>query len=60
MGLAAFQRMRRLQAEEKKEEVNLDSLTVPELKDIAKDKGVSGYSKMNKDELLEVLSGEQA
>ncbi|PFY36883.1 Rho termination factor N-terminal domain-containing protein [Bacillus toyonensis] len=60
MGLAAFQRMRRLQAtnEEKQEIVKLEELTVPELKDIAKEKGISGYSKMNRDDLLEVLGGE--
>lgn len=57
MGLAAFQRMRRLQSEEKQKVVILDSLTVPELKDVAKEKGVSGYSKMNREELLDVLSG---
>lgn len=59
MGLAAFQRMRRLQAEQEEQTaVNLEELTVPDLKDIAKEKGISGYSKMNRDELLEVLGGE--
>ncbi|MEH7216999.1 Rho termination factor N-terminal domain-containing protein [Bacillus toyonensis] len=59
MGLAAFQRMRRLQAsQEERKSVDLEKLTVPELKDIAKEKGISGYSKMNRDDLLEVLGGE--
>lgn len=59
MGLAAFQRMRRLQAvKEEQETVELKELTVPELKEIAKEKGISGYSKMNREDLLEVLGGE--
>ncbi len=45
--------------EEKKETkevlVDLDSMTLTELKGYAKEQGVKGYSKLKKDELLEVL-----
>ena len=41
---------------ETKEEVkDLESLTLTELKDLAKERGIKGYSKLKKDELLEVL-----
>ena len=39
--------------EEKKED--LSNLTLTELKEIAKSRGIKGYSKLKKDELLEVL-----
>lgn len=61
MGLAAFNRMRRLQAEKeaanKKAEINphLEGLTVAELKDIAKQEGIEKYSNLNKGELLKAL-----
>ena len=36
-------------------EASLDDLTLDELKDLAKEKNIKGYSKMNKKELLDVL-----
>ena len=42
--------------EEKKEETkNLDDMNLTELKEEAKNRGIKGYSKMKRDELLEVL-----
>ena len=38
-----------------KEEKDLDSMNLSELKEMAKIKGIKGYSKMKKDELIEVL-----
>ena len=42
--------------EEAKEEVKLDDLTLAELKNMAKDKDVKGYSTMKKAELVEALT----
>ena len=42
--------------EENKETVDYSKMTVPELKKLAKEKGVSGYSTMKKDELISSLN----
>ena len=41
--------------EEKKEEINLTELNLTELKELAKSRGIKGYSKLKKEELIEVL-----
>ena len=41
--------------EAKKEEVNLSELNLTELKELAKSRGIKGYSKLKKEELIEVL-----
>lgn len=42
---------------EKQEVVNYSDLTVKELKDIAKDRNIEGYSTLNKEDLIAVLEG---
>ena len=42
--------------ETKKETVDYSKMTVSELKKLAKEKGVSGYSTMKKDELISSLN----
>lgn len=36
-------------------EKNLEDMTVPELKALAKEKGIDGFSSLNRDDLLSVL-----
>lgn len=61
MGLAAFNAMRRRQEIAKKlveeKEVDYDSLTVNDLKQIAKDNNMEGYSNMKKEELIDLSKG---
>ena len=39
-------------------DVTLNDLTLEELKDMAREKEIKGYSKMKKDELIEILKEE--
>lgn len=60
MGLASFNRLRRkqaaLRAEMASEQgINLDLKTREELCIIAKELGLSGYSKLNKQELIKAI-----
>jgi hypothetical protein len=63
MSVTGFNARRRAlakQAEQKakdKARDGIEELTVPELKEIAKEKNVSGYGRMKKDELIKALKG---
>lgn len=39
------------------EAINYNDLTVKDLKDIAKERNIEGYSTLNKEELIAVLEG---
>lgn len=43
--------------EQEKKTANYESLTVPELKEIAKEKDIKGYNNMKKADLIETLKG---
>ncbi len=38
---------------------NLEGSTVPKLKELAKEKGIEGYTNMKRDELLNALKGDE-
>lgn len=51
MGLASFNRMRRMN------KMNYESMSLEQLKQQAKDKGIAGYYNMKRETLLEKLKG---
>lgn len=62
MSATAFQRMRRdqeakkiLKEQAQNQDKKLEDMKVPELKEIAKEKGIPGYANMKKEELLKAL-----
>ena len=51
-------RNKKREIQEVKKEMNLEDCTVKELRGIAKDRGIVGYSDMIKSELIETLRGD--
>nr|DAQ38466.1 MAG TPA: transcription termination factor Rho [Caudoviricetes sp.] len=50
--------LRRYHKKKEIKEVDYSNYTVRELRKIAKDRGIKGYSDMVKDELIKVLAGD--
>lgn len=57
MSATAFQRRRRLLAQQKTQQKPFDEYTLSELKAMCKERGLKGYSKMSEAELIELLKG---
>lgn len=49
--------LRRHHPKKPAEAINYSDLTVKELKDVAKERNIEGYSTLNKEELIAVLEG---
>lgn len=56
MSVTAFNRARREAANKKADEKTIDKMTVPELKAIAKGKGIEGFDNMKKAELVAAIT----
>lgn len=50
---------RKILIQAQNQEVGLDELSVPELKELAKRYGLDGYSDLKKDGLIELIAGKQ-
>ncbi len=51
-------RNKKREIQEVKKEINLEDCTVKELREMAKEKNIEGYSKMKKEELINALRGD--
>lgn len=49
----------KMQAPASIEESSFNKMTYQELKDLAKDRGIKGYNKMKKNELISALEGDE-
>ena len=58
MLLRRYKEKAEVETKEEQQPVNLEDMKVPQLKELAKEKGHEGVSQLNKGELIALLKGE--